>query len=134
MSNTAIRCRGVRGATTVEENSKEAIVAAGMELLNALVEANGIDPADVASVFFTATPDLDAEFPAQAARRLGWDDTAILCAHEMAVPGALPMCLRILIHWNTASTQAEIRHVYTKGARHLRPDRAHVDRGSAAFP
>ena len=119
-------CRGVRGATTVEVNTKEAIVAEGKALLLALVEANGIDPADVASLFFTATSDLNAEFPAQAARQLGWDDVAILCAHEMNVPGALPMCLRILIHWNTTRTQAEVKHVYTKGAKHLRPDRASV--------
>jgi chorismate mutase len=121
-----IRCRGVRGATTVEANTKEAILASGIELLQALVDANGIDAADVASVFFTATPDLDAEFPAQAARKMGWDDTAILCAHEMSVPGSMPMCLRILIHWNTDRTQAEVKHLYTKGARNLRPDRASV--------
>jgi chorismate mutase len=123
---TQIRCRGVRGATTVDANTKEAIIASGTELLLALVEANGIDPADVASVFFTATRDLDAEFPAQAARKLGWDDTAILCAHEMSVPGSMPMCLRILIHWNTDRAQADVKHLYTKGARNLRPDRASV--------
>ena len=118
--------RGVRGATTVEENTKAAIVAEGRALLEAMVEANGIDPADVASIFFTATPDLDAEFPAQAARQMGGDNVAILCAHEMSVPGPLPLCLRILVHWNTTRTQAEVKHVYMKGAKALRPDRASV--------
>jgi chorismate mutase len=120
----ATACRGVRGATSVDANTKDAIIAATRELLEALVAANGIDPADVGSVFLTATPDLDADFPAQAARQLGWDDTALLCAQEMAVPGATPGLVRVLIHWNTTKTQAEIEHVYLKGARGLRPDRA----------
>lgn len=119
----ATSCRGVRGATSADANTKEAIVAATRELLEALVAANGIDPADVGSVFLTATPDLNAEFPAQAARQMGWDDAALLCAQEIAVPGATPSLLRVLIHWNTTRTQAEVRHVYLKGARALRPDR-----------
>lgn len=122
--STTTAIRGVRGATGVTENTKDALVAAGEELLNALVAANGIDPADVASVFFTCTPDLNAAFPAQAARNLGWTDTAMLCAHEMNVPGSLAMCLRVLIHWNTSRTQAEVKHVYINGAQALRPDRA----------
>ena len=119
-------CRGIRGATTVEENTKEAIVEATRELLDKLVAANGIDPADVGSIFFTATPDLDAEFPAVAARQLGWTDAAMLCAHEMGVPGSMPMCLRIMIHWNTTRSATEIKHVYIRGAQGLRPDRASV--------
>ena len=121
-----LACRGVRGATSCDANPKEAIIAATRELLEAVVAANGIDPADVGSVFLTATPDLDAEFPALAARQLGWVDTALLCAQEMAVPGATPSLLRVLIHWNTTRTQAEIQHVYLKGAASLRPDRAKV--------
>jgi chorismate mutase len=117
-------CRGVRGATTADANTKEAIIEATKELLQLLVAANQIDPADIGSIFLTATPDLDAEFPAQAARQMGWDDVALLCAHEMAVPGALKSCLRVLIHWNTPRSQAEIKHVYTRGASALRPDRA----------
>ncbi len=118
-----IACRGVRGATTVEENSREAIIAGTRELLVALIEANAIRSTDVASAIFTTTADLTAEFPAVAARQLGWDDVALLCSHEMAVPGALPRCIRILIHWNTERRADEIVHVYVKGAENLRPDR-----------
>ena len=115
-------CRGIRGATTVEVNRREAILEATAELLAAMVKANGIKPEDVASAFFTTTPDLNAEFPALAARRLGWDDVPLLCGHEMAVPGSLPMCLRILLHVNTDKRADQIVHVYLRGARALRPD------------
>jgi chorismate mutase len=116
--------RGVRGATVAEANTREAILAAARELLEALVSANGIDLADVASVTFTATPDLDAAYPALAARELGWRDTALMCLQEMNVPGSLTRCLRVLIHWNTEKRPAEIRHIYLHAAAQLRPDRA----------
>jgi chorismate mutase len=116
--------RGIRGATTVEANTPEAILAATRELIALIIESNDLDPADIASAIFTTTPDLNAEFPAIAARQLGWHDVALMCGHEMAVPGSLPMCLRVLIHWNTPKTQAEINHVYIRGARNLRPDRS----------
>jgi len=115
--------RGLRGATTANENTREAIWAATRELLEALVRANGFDAADVASVYFTATPDLNAAFPAAAARALGWTDTALLDAQAPAVPGDLPRCIRVLIHWNTERAQKEMRHVYLNEARRLRPDR-----------
>ncbi len=115
-------CRGIRGATTVEANSREAILEATAELLAAMVKANGIKPEDVVSAFFTTTPDLNAEFPALAARRLGWNDVPLLCGHEMAVPGSLPMCLRILVHVNTDKRADQIVHVYLRAARVLRPD------------
>jgi chorismate mutase len=115
-------CRGIRGATTVEANSREAILEATAELLAAMVKANDVKPEDVASAFFTTTPDLNAEFPALAARRLGWNDVPLLCGHEMAVPGSLSMCLRILLHVNTDKKANEIVHVYLRGARALRPD------------
>ena len=102
--------------------NKHRVVVTGL----GVVAANGIDPADVGSIFFTATPDLDAEFPAVAARQLGWTDAAMLCAHEMGVPGSMPMCLRIMIHWNTTRSATEIKHVYIRGAQGLRPDRASV--------
>lgn len=114
--------RGVRGATTVESNSPEAIIDATKELLGAMVKANEIDKDDVASAFFTLTQDLNAEFPAVAARQMGWTDVALLCGHEMNKPGALPMCLRILLHVNTDRPASEIKHVYLRGARILRPD------------
>ncbi|MGD0205674.1 MAG: chorismate mutase [Dehalococcoidia bacterium] len=115
-------CRGIRGATTVEANSRETILEATAELLAAMVTANDIKPEDVVSAFFTTTPDLNAEFPALAARRLGWNDVPLLCGHEMAVPGSLPMCLRILLHMNTDKRADQIVHVYLRGAGVLRPD------------
>lgn len=119
-----LACRGVRGATTVEENTAPAILEATREVLTALIAENGIEPEDVASVIFTTTPDLNAEYPAIAARALGWTDSALLCAHEMNVSHGLPMCIRILIHWNTTKTLQEIVHVYLREAKNLRPDRA----------
>lgn len=119
-------CRGIRGAITVEENTREAIMAATRELLLQIVAANDLQIEDIGSVFFTTTADLTAEFPALAARSLGWQDVALMCGHEMAVPGALGKCIRVLIHWNTSRTQTEIVHVYLKEATRLRPERAHT--------
>jgi chorismate mutase len=117
-----IRCRGIRGATTAEENTAEAILAATGELLQLLVEANGLHQEDVTSVIFTVTPDLTAAFPARAAREMGWTDVPLLCAQEIPVPGDIPRCIRVLILWNTEKEQSEINHVYIKGARGLRSD------------
>src|SRR5688500_17177651 len=94
-------CRGIRGAITVEENTREAILAGTRELLLQIIAANDLRIEDVGSAIFTTTPDLNAEFPALAARGLGWHDVALMCGHEMAVPGALGRCVRVLIHWNT---------------------------------
>ncbi len=115
-------CRGVRGATTAEANTREEILRATRQLLALMIRLNEIDPNDVASAIFTTTPDLNAEFPALAARQLGWLDVPLLCAHEMMVPGSLPRCIRILLHWNTEKSASEITHVYIKGAASLRPD------------
>ncbi len=115
-------CRGIRGATTVESNTREAILAATRELLDEMVRANDVRKDDVASAYFTTTPDLDAEFPAVAARGVGWSNVALMCGHEMDVPGSLRLCLRILLHVNTERTQTEICHVYLRGAAVLRPD------------
>lgn len=118
-----MRLRGIRGATTVDANSREAILEATTELLIALVEANSIHADDVASAFFSTTPDLNAEFPAVAAREaLGWSHVALMCTHEMYVPGSLPMCLRILLHVNTSKPPQELNFVYLRGARALRRD------------
>ena len=116
-------CRGIRGATTAEANTSEAILQATRELLLLLIEANDLDSEDIASAIFTTTPDLTADFPALAARQLGWHDVALMCGHEMHVPGSLSKCIRVLIHWNTSKTQAEIKHSYIRGAQHLRPER-----------
>jgi chorismate mutase len=117
-------CRGVRGAITCSANTRESILAATRELLEAVIAANGIKAEDVASCWFTTTTDLYAEFPAVAARQLGWTDTALMNTHEMTVPGSLPMCIRLIIHWNTTVAQADIKHIYLGGASVLRPDRA----------
>ena len=118
-----VRVRGVRGATTADENSREAILAATRELMSQLIEANRMDAEDVASAIFTTTADLNADYPAVAARTLGWSDVALLCAREINVPQSVPLCIRVLIHWNTVARADEIQHVYLKGAVKLRPDR-----------
>lgn len=114
--------RGVRGATTVTRNSKDEIVEATKELLAAMIEANGLGAEDVASGWFTTTPDLNAEFPAVAARQMGWTFVPLMCGHEMSVPGSLPLCVRILLHWNTEKGIHDVRHVYLREATRLRPD------------
>ena len=116
--------RGIRGATTAAANTREAIVAATRELLEHLIAANDLHPADIASAYFTMTPDLDAAFPASAARTLGWNGVALLDAQAPRVTGDLAHCIRVLIHWNTDRTEQEIQHVYLREARLLRPDRA----------
>jgi chorismate mutase len=120
---TAVTCRGIRGATTVEDNTAEAILSATRELLYIIIRANDIEVDDVASAIFTTTTDLNATFPALAARQLGWYDTALLCGNEMDVPDSLPRCIRILVHWNTTCHPKDIVHVYLREAKNLRPDR-----------
>lgn len=120
-TNEAMRLRGIRGATTVDANSREAILEATAELLTAIIDANGVRREDIASVFFSTTPDLNAEFPALAARDLG-PHVALMCFHEMDVPGSLPLCIRVTMHVNTTRPAEEIRFVYLRDARKLRPD------------
>lgn len=117
-------CRGIRGAVCVDSNDAGAIVAATKALLRHIVETNNLSAADVASATFTATPDLNAAYPAQAARELGWTRVPLLCLQEMSVQGNLPRCIRVLIHWNTARGQDDIQHVYLGRASTLRPDLA----------
>lgn len=117
-----MNCRGVRGAITVEANTKEAILAATEELLRKLIEVNHLQKEDVAMAIFTTTTDLNAVFPAAKARELGWTNVALMCGHEIDVPNSLPMCLRITAMVNTDKKQEEIVHVYMKGAQVLRPD------------
>lgn len=115
--------RGIRGAVVAEADQADAILAAARELLDAIVDANpGLEPEDVASVFFTVSGDLHAAYPALAARRMGWTMTPLLCAREIDVPGSLPRTVRVLLHWNTERPQKEIRHVYLGVAAVLRPD------------
>lgn len=119
-------CRGVRGATTITENTAEAILAATRELLYTMAHYNHIHPNDLASVYFTTTTDITAIYPATAARQLGWYDVPLLCGHEMNVPNGLPMCIRILMHWNTHQTPTQITHIYLRQATQLRPDKKTV--------
>ena len=115
--------RGIRGATTVEANTREAVLDAARELLGEIIRANEIKAEDVASAYFTTTTDLNAEFPAVVARAdFGWTNIALMCGHEMDVPGSLRMCLRIMLHVNTKRPQNEVCHVYLRGAAVLRPD------------
>jgi chorismate mutase len=116
------RVRGLRGATTVPDNTAEAIVEATKELLQALQEANGFGPDDVVSALFTATPDLNAAFPASAARELGWVNVPLLDASHMAVAGDIPRCVRVLLQVYTDREGRSLQHVYLRGARELRPD------------
>ena len=124
MSNPTVTmaCRGVRGATTTDSNSPEDILAATRQLLALMIRQNEIEPEDVASAIFTVTKDIDGEFPALAARQLGWMNVALMCCYEISVPGSLQSCIRILLHWNTTKKNDEIQHVYLKDAASLRPD------------
>lgn len=119
------RCRGIRGATTADRNTAEDILEATRELLAVLIDVNEIAVDDVASVIFTTTPDLNATFPAVAAREYGWDGVPLICSHEMNVPGMLDHVVRVLIHVNTEKPASEIRHVYLRRARDLRPEWAY---------
>ena len=120
-------CRGIRGATTTIANTAEDILEVTDELMRIVITLNDLEPADVASVIFTTTPDLTATFPALAARDIGWTEVPLMCAHEMDVPGSLRKCVRVMIHVNTVRTADEIKHVYLKGARELRPEWAYSD-------
>ena len=114
--------RGVRGAITVNENSAESILSATEEMLHWLIEQNGIEEEDVASLLFTSTPDLNAAFPAKAARNMGWRHVALMGFQEIDVPEGLKMCVRVLIHWNTEKSNRELKHAFLRGAMALRPD------------
>jgi len=115
--------RGIRGAITVESNTEEEILSATQELLAAICAQNtSFQVEDLVSAWFTCTRDLDAVYPARAARELGWQDLPMLCAQEMFVEGSISKCIRVLIHWNTKIPVEEIRHVYLRDAIRLRPD------------
>lgn len=114
--------RAVRGATTVNENTKEEILGAATELVTAIMEQNGICRDDIISIIFTVTTDLNAAFPATAARMMGLTQTAMLSTYEMDVPGSLRKCIRVLMHIETEKKNDELRYVYLKEAKKLRPD------------
>lgn len=121
ISRGATRVRGIRGATRTPRDDSHSIRAATRELLTEMLLRNDIGPDEIASVFFTVTPDLTSEFPARAARELGWDDVAMLCSTEIPVPGSLKGVVRVLLHAEVPTARA-VRHVYLNGAEELRPD------------
>ena len=118
--------RGIRGATTASANTADAIMEATEELLRELERLNDLDPGEIGAAFFTTTPDLNAEFPAHAARRLGWLNTPMLCGHDMEVqqpnPRGVAMCIRILLLYNTPRPQAAMRFAYLRGAEAIKTD------------
>src|SRR5574337_333159 len=118
------RVRAVRGATTVERDEPALVLHATRELLRAIAARNALDVDDVISVIFTVSDDLRSEFPARAAREMGWRDVPLLCAQEVPVPGSLARCIRVLLHAYSARTAPEMAHVYLHAARSLRPDLA----------
>jgi chorismate mutase len=117
--------RGIRGATTIEIDQAEQVLSATSELLEAICSANSqLQTTDIASALFTMTADIASANPARAARQLGWDRVPMMCAQEIPIPGGLPRCIRVLIHWNTDREQAAIHHIYLREAVILRPDLA----------
>ena len=112
--------RAIRGATTADQNSEDAIIDATAELLLELINANNLKDSDVISAFFTTTFDLNAQFPAVAARKIGWTDVALMCAHEISVPNAQSRCIRVMIHINSNRSADQINNIYLKEATNLR--------------
>ncbi len=115
-----MRVRGIRGATTADDNTKDAILGATREMLQALIDANALDVSDIASAHFTTTADLNAEFPAVAARQMGWEYVALMCGHEMDVPDATGKCIRAMVLVNTDKAPEDLQFVYLRGAKDLR--------------
>lgn len=123
--------RGVRGATVVEKDEADAVLAATRQLLVEMLKANpSLEPTDLASAWFTLTPDLHSVHPAKAARQLGWVIVPLMCSQEIPVPNSLPRCIRVLLHWNTNLPQDAIHHVYLGQAADLRPDLANQTQGA----
>ena len=115
--------RGIRGATTISQDTEAEVLEATAEILEKIRAANPtLLPEDIASAFFTVTSDIRSAFPARAAEKNGWRNVPRICAQEIPVKGSTPFCIRVLLLWNTELTQAEIKHIYIKGARNLRPD------------
>jgi chorismate mutase len=122
IEESAVAVRAIRGATQVAADDRDEVLDATRELVSTVLERNELDPADLISILFTATPDLVSEFPALAARELGLGDVPLMCATEIAVPHALPRVLRLMAHVDTPLTRAEVQHVYLRGAVALRRD------------
>jgi chorismate mutase len=117
-----VAVRAIRGATQVDADEREQVLEATRELVQTVMDRNGLVSEDLISILFTATPDLVSEFPALAARELGLGDVPLMCATEIAVPHALPRVLRLMAHVATDRPRAEVQHVYLRGAVALRKD------------
>ncbi|MFC0231291.1 chorismate mutase [Bhargavaea ullalensis] len=117
--------RGVRGATSICEDGQQHVLEETSELVKEMAERNGLDPEDIVSVLISTTTDISSAFPAKSVRSMpGWEYVPVMCTHEMDVPGALPLCIRVLLHANTEKSQKEIQHIYRNEAVRLRPDLA----------
>lgn len=114
--------RAVRGATTVKQNSADEIIFETETLLKEIIKENNLDIEEIICAFFTVTRDLNAEFPAVAARKLGWNDIALMCTYEIDVPGSLEKCIRVMLHCNTDKKNSDMKYIYLKESRKLRPD------------
>tara|TARA_A200000113_G_C8609149_1_gene271984 strand:- start:83 stop:445 length:363 start_codon:yes stop_codon:yes gene_type:complete len=115
-------CRGIRGAITITENKEDSIINGTIRLLEEIISSNQIKNDDIVSIFFSVTEDLNATFPARAARNMGLTDTPLLCFHEIRVPDGLEKCIRILMHVNSDKQKSDIKHIYLEKAESLRPD------------
>lgn len=122
-----IKCQAIRGATTVDSNSEALILSATKDLLEKVIQSNELSEKDIISIFFTATTDLNAAFPAKAAREMGLLNTPLMCGQEIEVPDALALCIRIIMHVNTSKEKEELIHIYEKAAISLRPDQQRKD-------
>jgi len=114
--------RALRGATTIESDTTDQIRSRTIELLEQMLERNGVNHDDIISVLFTATDDIHSMFPASAARDIGFGDIPLICARELDIEGATPLCIRVLMHLNTTVSRSDLRHVYLEGASGLRDD------------
>ena len=120
--SSAIMVRGLRGATTLEADTVEQVTARSQELMRQIMVRNDLCEDDIVSVLFTATADVNSAFPATAVREIGFGAVPLLCAAEIAVPGSMPLCIRVLLHVHTTKTKEEVHHVYLHGAQGLRDD------------
>jgi chorismate mutase len=127
------KARGIRGAVTADANTPDAIIKATRELVETMIQRNGIDTEDISWILFSVTKDLDAAFPAVGAREAGLVKVPLMCFNEIDVPSALPRCIRVLLQVNTQKNQDQIKHVYLKGATVLRPDLAHNEEENSDF-
>jgi chorismate mutase len=128
LEENSMSIRGIRGATTVSQDTSEVILDGTRELLKEILLDNpSLKKEDLASAFFTVTDDLCAVYPAKAARQMGWELVPLMCAREISVPDGIQHCIRVLLHWNTSLSQREVKHIYLHAAARLRPDLGNIE-------